>query len=217
MKLCILTIIAIVTVFIVNPVFPMDNLDATSAFSKAFQVGKKYQSNSNNDIYLQYSDDIDVRGALKDSQKEYGFKIFRTREKSEVGYILGDYWAPLAEIRIDAVWIDKDMRCKGYCTKAIRTLISLFISKHNYFSDAKNFIFWTKQENKAMMKVAQKVGFEKVEQKGFGIILPFLPDYIPFRKPYIVPDRTTSIKLAPVKSSTPLINGKDPQDRKVPL
>lgn len=172
-----------------EPVFSKPNSNSLSHplprsnVAGAFEVGKKYQSKKYSEIYVQYAAEIDIENVMEVPMKDFGFKVFRTSEKDEVGYVVPNYLPKLGEIRIGAVWINKALRCKGYGSKAIMTLLALCVSKKDYFPGVKNFSFYSTQENKSMLKVAQKIGFvETTSPDSQGLM--FLFNGIFFKKPF---------------------------------
>ncbi|MBA3813901.1 MAG: GNAT family N-acetyltransferase [Alphaproteobacteria bacterium] len=138
----------------------------TPHLSTIFKVGDTFHSKSTSSIYLMYAAEIDIENVMEVPMKEFGFKIFRSHEKDEIGYIVSNYLQKLGDIRIGAIWINKDMRCKGYGSKAMTTLVSLYTSKKIYFPEAKYFSFFTTRNNKAMLEVAQKVDFVNANPLG---------------------------------------------------
>jgi RimJ/RimL family protein N-acetyltransferase len=124
-----------------------------------FNVGETFSGKSNAHIYLKYAAEIDIENVMKQPIKKFGFKIFRTLEKDEIGYIVPNYFVTPGCIDIEAVWINKDMRHKNYCSEAIMAFMSTYMSKKVYFPEAKYFSFFTTENNKAMHRVAQKVNF----------------------------------------------------------
>lgn len=138
---------------------------STRSVSSIFKEGNQFRSRSNPDVYLEYADSIDAEKVFEFPVRYSGFKIFRTSKNDEIGYILPNYMPQQGEIRIGAVWINEDMRRKGYCTRAILTLFSVYTAKRNYFPAAKYFTFISKSDNQAMIKVAQKTAFTKADHQ----------------------------------------------------
>ena len=120
--------------------------------STPFKIGQTYQSGKNEDIYFQYAANINIESVMLQSLKRNGFKIFEdTKEKDEIGYIVPSYDATPGCIDIEAVWINKDMRHNNYGTQAVNTFMSLYLSKKNYFPDAKYFAAFVTADREAMI------------------------------------------------------------------
>ena len=94
-----------------------------------FKLESKHQCKRYPGIYFKYTSNIDVENVLKLPGKDFGFKIFRTQEKDEIGYIIPNYILNTGDVRIGSIWINENMRRNGYATKAIQTLIALWVAK----------------------------------------------------------------------------------------
>ena len=126
-----------------------------------FIVGQTYTDQKNNSIYLKYAEGIDLEAVMEVSTSQPGFKIFRSTQKDEIGYIVPNYLPELGEIRIGAVWIKENMRRRGYCLSAMRALMSLHLSKKTDFPQARLFTFYTTTDNGAMGRVAKTLNFRQ--------------------------------------------------------
>lgn len=152
--------------------------------STASTVGQKHPSKEYSDIYFQYAPDIDVENVMEVPMKGSGFKIFRKQEKDEIGYIVSRYLPKPGEIRICAIWINKNMRSKGYGSQAMRRLLALWTSKKSDYPAAKTFSVCTKKDNKAMIKIAKNIGFVETLQSGLEGDLDKVFGGILFTKPF---------------------------------
>ncbi len=132
-------------------------------------------------IFLEYHQETDFHDKVY-SGKRPGFKIFTYDEKvenrKEVGYIIVANMSMLAPV-LDISWlrIKEEYQGKGYATEAIRTVMGVYrVRQPKFFPRATHFFFSTGETNKAMIKIAQKLGFASSEK------LPYIRGMLRFEK-----------------------------------
>lgn len=139
----------------------IENFPSEGATPEAlFTVGTCYRHTASPGVFLKYVGDIDVEPVLEIPRKDFGFKIFREQEQDEIGFIVPRSLSS-GDIRIGAVWINQDVRCKGYCTQAILMVMALYQERSSLLPQARYFSFLTNTSNEAMLRVAQKVNFQE--------------------------------------------------------
>jgi len=170
-----------------SPLFPSPQRTLqslpTSNLENAFKFGDIFRSRSHPYIYFKYDSGIDTTEVLEFAQIDNGFKIFRSQENDEIGYIVPNYTPNNGNICIGALWIKENLRRNGYGTQAIQILMSLLRNKKAFFPNAKYFSFYTTHENKAILKIAKKLQFSQ-EQNSNEISILALFAGLCFKKPF---------------------------------
>jgi len=126
-----------------------------------FEVGKVYKFKKTPEIYLQYAEEVNEEPVLGFRKIEYGFKIFKSDEEEEVGFIVSKYRPQNGDIHVEALWIKEERRRHGYGSTAMKTLMALHQFKKASLPQARYFSFYTDFKNEAMFKIAHNMGFKK--------------------------------------------------------
>ena len=161
--------------------------------SEPFVVNKKYCSKTGPNLYLTYSETIDIEKAVEISMVEKGFRLFKREGNQEIGFLAFRYLPEEKTLRLGALWIEVSARRQTYGTQAVNSFVAICTAKKELFPVAEHVSFLTTQDNLAMIALGKKTGFLPKEENactdgalspgGFKFLIRAVFKGIEYRKP----------------------------------
>lgn len=165
----------------------------TSKSSEPFMVHKKYCSKTGPNLYLTYSETINIEKVVEISMIAKGFRLFKMQGNQEIGFLAFNYVPEEKTVRLGALWIEAPSRRRTYGSQAVNSFVALCTAKKDLFPLAEHVSFLTTQDNQAMIALGKNTGFlQKVASNqpaptsgftGFEFFLHKIFNDVEYRRP----------------------------------